>query len=113
MNRITLTYLTVMFILVSGKSPDYKMQLVPNEVTAIKIAEAVWLPIYGLNIYDKMPFIANLQGDTVWHVKGTLKPSGWSVDKQGDSVLTITTGGVPHIRLRKDNGCIIDVYHSR
>ena len=44
---------------------------VPNEETAIKIAEAVWLPIYGETINDERPFHAKLIGD-VWYVEGTL-----------------------------------------
>lgn len=31
---------------------------VPNKETAIKIAEAIWLPIYGNKIYNSKPFRA-------------------------------------------------------
>ncbi len=33
---------------------------VPDEETAIKIAEAVWHPIYGTNLNDEHPFRAQL-----------------------------------------------------
>jgi len=43
---------------------------VPDEATAVRIAEAVWLPIYGEAIAAKKPFKATLQGG-VWFVNGT------------------------------------------
>jgi hypothetical protein len=44
---------------------------VPDATTAIAIAEAVWLPIYGKATLDKeRPFRAVLKGD-VWTVEGT------------------------------------------
>ena len=41
------------------KHTDY----VPDEQTPIKIAEAIWLPIFGKSIYDERPFKAYLSGD--------------------------------------------------
>jgi hypothetical protein len=87
--------------------------LVPNEETAIKIAEAIWLPLYGEGIYDKKPFVADLQGDTVWHVYGYLAPSSISINENGDTVWTMVCGGIPHIYINKDDAKIIDVYHSK
>ena len=72
---------------------------VPNSKTAIKIAEAIWEPIYGNSIYSKQPFIASLIGDTIWTVRGTL-PKG-------------RKGGVPYIEIRKDNSTIIKVTHGK
>lgn len=48
---------------------------VPNEETAMRIAEAVWLPIYGSLIYGSRPFKARLVDDSIWVVEGTL-PEG-------------------------------------
>lgn len=45
---------------------------VPDEVTAVKVAEAIWLPLFGDAIYDKKPFRAELKNDSVWIVQGTL-----------------------------------------
>ena len=42
-----------------------KAGFVPNSETAIKIAEAVWFPIYGNDIYDKKPFVAKLVDSTI------------------------------------------------
>ncbi len=73
---------------------------VPDEETAIKIAEAIWLPIYGEEVLESKPFVAKLVGDTVWLVKGTL-PEPYEV------------GGVPHIKIRKVDARVTDVYHTK
>ena len=44
---------------------------VPDKETAVKIAEAIWLPIYGKVIYHYKPFNAELKNDSVWVVRGT------------------------------------------
>jgi len=71
---------------------------VPNEETAIKIAEAIWLPIYGENIYRKQPFEAKLENE-VWIVNGSL-PQGWK-------------GGVPYIKIRKSDCKVLKVEHGK
>ncbi len=43
--------------------------LVPNEKTAIAIAEAIWLPLYGKKVKKEKPFKATLY-DSVWIVEG-------------------------------------------
>ena len=86
---------------------------VPNSETAIKIAEAVWLPIYGNGIYDKTPFIAELEGDSIWHVYGTLTQPKDYIDKNGDTVITLREGGVPEFFLYKSDGRIIQVSHGK
>ena len=70
----------------------------PNETTAIKIAEAVWLPIYGKDIYSKKPFVAKLKGK-VWVVVGSL-PSHM-------------VGGVPLIEISKKTGEILRISHGK
>ena len=71
---------------------------VPDAKTAIKIAEAVWLPIYGKEIYNEKPFIAHLE-NSIWIVEGTLK-EGWA-------------GGVALAEIAKDTGCILRVSHGK
>lgn len=61
---------------------------VPNDTTAIKIAEAIWLPIYGEKIYKKKPFVAKLINDKIWVVEGTLK--------------NYMLGGVPYAEIQKN-----------
>lgn len=71
---------------------------VPDAKTAIKIAEAIWLPIYGERIYKKKPFVAKLQGET-WVVQGNL-PSQM-------------LGGVPIAEISKKTGEILRVSHGQ
>jgi hypothetical protein len=82
----------------SALQPKIK-NYVPDEKTAISIAEAVWLPIFGEKIYNSKPFIATL--DTIkmiWTVKGTLNAY---------------KGGVPYIQLQKSDAKIVTVYHTK
>ena len=74
------------------------VDFVPNEETAIKIAEAIWLPIYGEKIYQKKPFKAELENE-VWIVKGSL-PLGMK-------------GGVPYIEIQKKDCKILQVTHGK
>ena len=73
--------------------------LVPDAQTAIRIAEAVWLPIYGKEtIQNEKPFIAILQDD-VWKVTGSI-PKGLH-------------GGVALAEISRRDGCIIRVSHGK
>lgn len=75
-----------------------KNGLVPDEQTAVRIAEAVWLPIYGEGIYQKKPFVARLNGDA-WIVKGSLPIK--------------MLGGVPLIEISRTDGRVLRVTHSQ
>jgi hypothetical protein len=77
-----------------AKHPDY----VPDEQTAIKIAEAVWLGIYGNSIYEARPFTAHLSNN-IWHVHGTKPDSSF--------------GGVPMIDIRKSDCNVSNVVYSK
>jgi hypothetical protein len=47
--------------------------VVPDADTAKRIAEAIWIPIYGSDVVnDQLPLKANLQFD-VWMVSGTVE----------------------------------------
>lgn len=72
---------------------------VPNKETAIKIAEVIWLPIYGESIYKKKPFNAVLIDNKVWRVQGSLNPE--------------QLGGVPYIEINKKDCRIIKVTHGK
>jgi len=76
-----------------------KEGFVPNEATAIRIAEAVWEPIYGKeNISSQQPLKASLAGG-VWTVVGSL-PEG-------------RKGGVALAEIRKQDGCVLRVSHGK
>ena len=72
--------------------------LVPNAETAIKIAEAVWLPIYGDAVLTKKPFVARLVNE-VWIVEGTLPAE--------------SLGGVPIAEISKKDGKILRISHGK
>jgi hypothetical protein len=72
---------------------------VPDAATAIKIAEAVWLPIYGKEVLNEKPYTARLIGKDVWVVEGSLR-KGWD-------------GGVAYIEISKRDGRILEVIHGK
>lgn len=72
---------------------------VPDGATAIKIAVAVWEPIYGhVQIASEAPDIARLK-DGVWYVQGHL-PEGHD-------------GGVAEIEISKGTGEILRLSHGK
>lgn len=72
---------------------------VPTEQVAIKIAVAVWLPIYGeAKIENEKPYKAVLK-EGIWHVTGSL-PEGFK-------------GGVAEAEISKKNGCIGRISHGK
>lgn len=82
----------------STKSETIK-NYVPNEETAIKIAEAVWLPIYGNEVLKNKPFVAKLVDGKIWRVEGSI----------GLNEL----GGVPIIEIQKSDCKILKVTHTK
>ncbi len=72
---------------------------VPNKDVAIKIAVAVWEPIYGVeHIAGEKPYRATLKKD-VWTVQGSL-PEG-------------SKGGVALAEISKKDGRILRVIHGK
>jgi hypothetical protein len=71
---------------------------VPDAETAMKIAEAVWLPIYGERVLEKKPWRAHLDSD-VWVVEG--------------SVPGVAPGGIPIARISKRTGEVLRVSHGK
>ncbi|QIK52904.1 hypothetical protein G7051_00495 [Dysgonomonas sp. HDW5B] len=77
---------------------------VPNEETAKKIAEAIWLPIFGERIFEQRPYKATLVND-VWKVRG-LMPLPCR-NEPG------CRGGTAYIEIRKSDCKILLVKHGR
>ena len=72
---------------------------VPDGATAIKIAVAVWEPIYGRGqIASEAPYSAKLKNG-VWLVEGHL-PEG-------------SDGGVAEIEISKESGEILRISHGK
>lgn len=105
MNMRALSFLTAAWLVVGSalaQGPhNYKppQGYVPNAATAIRIAVAVWDPIYGhKQIASEKPYVAALKSG-VWTVRGTL-PHGWDV------------GGVAIAEISKQDGTILRVSHG-
>ena len=81
----------------SGYDPQ-KDGYVPTAETAIKVAEAIWLPIYGDKIYNSKPFKARLRDNEVWIVEGTLHAE---------------KGGVPYSEIQKKDCKVLKVIHGK
>jgi hypothetical protein len=72
---------------------------VPDEATAIKIAEAVLIPIYGREqIEGERPFKATLNSD-VWVVTGSLQAG--------------RVGGVAVVKISKKDARVLAVTHGK
>jgi uncharacterized membrane protein YpjA len=70
---------------------------VPDSATAVRIAVAVWIPIYGeQQIMSEQPFVARLKGGA-WTVSGTLPPN--------------SVGGTAVAKIAKRDGRILFVIH--
>jgi len=73
---------------------------VPDSGTAVRVAVAVWIPIYGASqIRSEQPYVATLK-DGVWTVTSTL-PRQYNL------------GGVAMARISKRDGRILFVLHGR
>ena len=72
---------------------------ISNETSAIKVAEVVWLNVYGPEIENDKPFKAKLKDGKIWIVEGTLDPN--------------KLGGVPYIEIQKSDGKILKVIHGK
>lgn len=82
-----------------GRGYIPKNGFVPDAVTAIKIAMAVLIPIYGeQTIESEHPFTATLSKE-VWTIAGSV-PKG-------------QVGGVAEIRISKTSGRVLRVVHSK
>ena len=72
---------------------------IPDEKTAINVAESILSPIYGADtVASERPFSATLVKG-VWIVKGYLAP-GWA-------------GGVAEIELSKESGKVLRICHGK
>lgn len=96
-----ITVIILFFLMNVGVDMQKKNEcenFVPDAETAIRVAEAVWLPIFGENIYQKKPFKAELIDDQLWRVVGSLNTQ---------------KGGVPFIEIQKCDCKVLSVSHSK
>jgi hypothetical protein len=75
---------------------------VPDSATAVRIAVAVWIPIYGKRqIMSEAPFVASLENG-VWTVTGSLPPAPKGM---------MVVGGAAIVRIARRDGRILFLTH--
>jgi hypothetical protein len=106
MRYLNLPLIIVAFVVLAAASRQERHSYIPPEgfvpdsSTAVRIAEAVWIPIYGqAQVRRERPFRAILRGG-VWTVTGTLHPPR-------------SVGGVALAEIAKRDGRILRVSHGR
>jgi NTF2 fold immunity protein len=78
---------------------------VPDATAASRIAEAVWIPIYGeKTIFEERPYRAKRIGN-LWYVEGSLRSS---TDPK-----ELIVGGVAEITIDAKSGKILRVSHGK
>jgi NTF2 fold immunity protein len=75
--------------------------LVPDKITAVKIAEAIWLPLYGEMIYDQRPYRVRLVDDSIWIVHGQYATE------------VARVGLIVHAKIRKSDGKVLLVLQEK
>jgi hypothetical protein len=98
-------------VAICQSAPSYKPApgFVPDSKTAIAIAEAVLIPVYGgKQIEGERPFTATLKHD-VWTIEGTL----YCNDDKGEVRTTDCLGGVAVVKIAKSDGRILYMLHGK
>ena len=90
--------------IVSGQEFKPPGGFVPNKETAVKIAEAVLIPVYGKKMIEsEEPFTAKLQTN-VWTVEGTLHCENGAEH---------CDGGTAMVQISKVDGRILSMHHGK
>jgi NTF2 fold immunity protein len=98
----------VLFASAFGKGYKPELGYVPDSKTAVRIAEAVLIPVYGeKQVESEKPFAAKLRNE-VWTVAGTLR----CPDGNGGST-TMCDGGVAEVQISKADGRILFMTHYK
>ncbi len=105
---VVLCSLLLMMPLVLAQGYKLPRKFVPDSKTAVNIAEAVLIPVYGeKKIESEQPFTAKLKGG-VGAIYGTLRcPDG----KGGTT--TICAGDVAVAEIAKEDGRILSMKHGK
>jgi NTF2 fold immunity protein len=106
--RAILAFQVAFCLFALGQSYVPKGGFVPDPATAVKIAEAVLIPVYGQEkIEAERPFIAKLDKD-VWTVSGTLH-----CKEQNENPNVACLGGTAIVQISKRDARIILLGHER
>ena len=109
MKRCTFLYCVFLSVMALAQEQKPASGYVPDSRTAVKIAEAVLMPVYGeKHIESERPFKATLK-DNTWTVAGTLHcPKG-----KGKKSDMICMGGVATVQIAKDDARILSMVHYK
>jgi NTF2 fold immunity protein len=96
----------IFFVLIFGCSENsqkksaigLKNGFVPDSTSAKKIAEIIFINVYGEEVLSKKPFIATLKNG-IWVVEGSLEKDAM--------------GGVPRIEITQDSCKILNISHGK
>ena len=81
---------------------------VPDSKTAVAVAEAVLIPVYGKeHVESERPFTATLKRD-VWTIEGTL----YCLDTKGAKIADCD-GGVAVVKISKSDGRVLYMLHGQ
>ncbi len=97
-------------LMAAAKAQSYvpKDGFVPDSATAVKIAEAVLIPVYGKEkIESEQPFKAKLENG-IWTVNGTL----YCPDGKG-GVAQDCDGGTAEVKLSRADGRVLKMIHYK
>lgn len=104
----TICWVVILFHTAHGQAYTPPKGFVPDAATAVRIAEAVLIPVYGeRKVESERPFKAALN-DKVWTVTGSLH----CTDGNG-GVTTNCFGGVATVQISKSNARIISMAHYK
>jgi len=102
--------IVVLMFCASQAIPQKSHGYVPDEATAVKIAEAALIPVYGKeHIESERPFHAKLSSG-VWTVGGTLYCAGPN-GQRGTG--TQCAGGVAVVKISEADGRILSMTHYK
>ena len=76
-----------------------RFHIVEDSVTAVKVAEVLFLTHYGKDVLNQKPYDVELIGDTAWRIKGILKKP--------------TPGGVAYIEIRRNDCKVLVMSHGK
>jgi hypothetical protein len=108
MKSVAISVCTLVFVALSlGQGPP--AGYVPDSKTAVRVAEAVLMPVYGeKRIESEEPFTAKLEKD-IWTVSGTL----WCSDGHGGRTSGMCVGGTAVVQISKVDAHIISMMHYK
>jgi len=98
------------FTIVAGAltQEEKRRDYVPDQ-TAVAIAEAVLIPVYGKKTVEgERPYTAVLKGD-IWTVAGTGCPHDSRAEKEG----LICAGGAATVEISKHDAHIVSMVHYK